>query len=73
MTISVKPDTKDRWDELKPDDMTHNEFAQEVLDQYQHGDEPVMIDTEAIIEEAATSIASKCEVAAFRGCKEYHE
>ena len=68
--VSIKPKTKDRWDELKPEDMTHNEFAQEVLDAYEYGDDPVVIDTEEIVSEAAQTVASQCEVAAYRGVKE---
>ena len=69
-SVSIKPDTKSRWDELKPEELTHDEFAQEVLDAFEHGDEPVYIDTEEIVKEAALTVAGECETAAYRGVKD---
>ena len=70
MTISVKNQTKSRWDELKPEDMTHDEFCQEVLDAYEHGDDPVVIDTDKIVSKAAVKLSGQVETAAYRGIKE---
>ena len=70
MTISVKTQTKSRWDDLKPEDMTHDEFCQEVLDAYEHGDDPVVIDTDAIVSKAAVKLSGQVETAAYRGIKE---
>jgi hypothetical protein len=70
MTISVKNQTKSRWDDLKPEDMTHDEFAQEVLDAFEHGDDPVVIDTDAIVDKAAVKLSGHVETAAYRGIKD---
>jgi hypothetical protein len=70
MTISVKNQTKSRWDELKPEDMTHDEFCQEVLDAFEHGDDPVIIDTNKIVSKAAVKLSGQVETAAYRGIKE---
>ena len=70
MTISVKNQTKSRWDELKPEDMTHDEFCQEVLDAFEHGDDPVVIDTDKIVSKAAVKLSGQVETAAYRGVTE---
>ena len=67
--VNLKPDTKSRFDDLQPDDETQDEFIQTLLDRYEAGDEPVIIDHEDISEhiESAMSVA---EAAAYRGTKE---
>lgn len=55
---------------MKPEDMTHDEFAQEVLDRFEHGDDPVVIDTDAIVSKAAVKLSGQVETAAYRGVKE---
>jgi len=70
MTISVKTQTKDRWDSLKPEDMTHDEFTHAVLDAFEHGDDPVVIDVDEIVAQAAVKLSGQVEVAAYRGITE---
>jgi len=67
--VNLKPDTKSRFDELQPDDQTQDEFIQTLLDRYEAGDEPVIIDHEDIAEhiESALSVA---ESASYRGTME---
>jgi len=67
--VNLKPDTKSRFDELQPDDETQDEFVQTLLDRYEAGNEPVIIDHEDIAEhiESAMSVA---EAAAYRGTVE---
>jgi len=55
---------------LKPEDMTHDEFCQEVLDAFEHGDDPVVIDTDKIVSKAAVKLSGQVETAAYRGIKE---
>jgi len=69
MTINVKDDTKSRWDKLKPDDETHDEFAQSVLDAYESGDDAVIIDGEDI-QEHLELFGGTVELASYRGAKE---
>jgi len=72
--ISVKSDTKDRWDELKPEDMTHNEFAQAVLDAYQKDTDGVVVDPDEIATEITERLEKKTALAihkaAYNGVRE---
>jgi len=61
---------KERFDELQPENMTQKEFVSELLDCYENRDEKVTIDTDEIIEELRTGVASEIELAAYRGTKE---
>jgi len=67
--VNLKPDTKSRFDELQPESDTQDEFVQTLLDRYEAGDDPVIIDHEDISEhiESAMSVA---EAAAYRGTRE---
>jgi hypothetical protein len=58
---------KERFDELQPENMTQAEFVSELLDCYENRDEKVTIDTDEIIEELRTGVASEIELAARRG------
>lgn len=68
-SVSLSESTKSEWDELKPDDLTHGEFAQELLDAYRR-DNGEIVDVESIVEQINHQTASKIELAAFRGCSE---
>jgi len=68
--INCKDDTKDEFDRLKPEDSTNDEFVQDLLEAYEYADEPVRIDTEAITENISESVASKIELAAYKGVTE---
>jgi len=66
-SISIDQTTKNRWDQLKPEEDTHDEFCQDVLDAYEYGDEPVQIDIDEIVDEITHRVAGECELAAYRG------
>jgi hypothetical protein len=72
MTINVNDSTKSEWDELKPDDYTHDEFAQELLETYRMQDTELLIDelVNRVIAEIDDSVATKAELAAYRGTKD---
>jgi len=67
--VNLKPDTKSRFDELQPDDETQDEFVQTLLERYEAGDDPVIIDHEDI-EQHIESAMSVAEAAAYRGVVE---
>lgn len=67
--VNLKPDTKSRFDRLQPDELTQSEFVAELLDHYEAGDDPVIIDHEDI-EQHIESAMSVAEAAAYRGTKE---
>jgi hypothetical protein len=68
--INVSNTDKERFDELQGEDQTQKEFFSDVLDAYENRDDKVVIDTEEIIEELRTGVASEIELAAYRGVKE---
>jgi len=68
--INCKEDTKDTFDRLKPEGMNHDEFVAELLETYEHADEPVRIDSDKIADEIKESVASEVELSAFRGVTE---
>jgi len=68
--IGITTDDKERFDELQPEDMTQAEFTSELLDAYEHQDEKVIVDTDAIINAIQTGVASEIELCAYRGTKE---
>lgn len=47
-SISVDKTTKQRLDDLRPDDVSWNDFADELADAYEGGDVDVDVDVEAI-------------------------
>ena len=61
---------KERFDELQPEGMTQAEFVSELLDAYEHQDDKVIIDTDEIIDELRTGVASEIELSAYRGTKQ---
>jgi hypothetical protein len=67
--VNLKPDTKERFDRLQPESDTQDEFVQTLLDRYEAGDEPVIIDHEDI-EQHIESAMSVAEAAAYRGTTE---
>jgi len=69
-TISCKDNTKAEFDRLKPEDYSHDEFVEELLETYENADEPVTIDTEEIAQNIKESVASEVELAAYRGTQE---
>jgi len=69
-SISVDESDKERFVELKPDEQTHKEFFAEILHTYEHADETVTIDTDAIRADVVERVASQVELAAHRGVTE---
>jgi len=69
-SVSLSTDTKRLWDELKPDDATHDEFAQMLLETYQKDVDGVVIDPDEIAEEIKAQVATQVEIAAVRGVNE---
>lgn len=72
MTINVSEATKSEWDELKPDNQTHDEFAQELLETHKMQDTELVINelVNRVIAEIDDSVATKAELAAYRGTKD---
>lgn len=67
--VNLKSDTKERFDRLQPESDTQDEFVQRLLDRYEAGDDPVIIDHEDI-EQHLESAMSVAENAAYRGTVE---
>ncbi|MFB9324315.1 hypothetical protein, partial [Cryptosporangium minutisporangium] len=68
-SISVSSNTKDDFDELKPDDMTHDEFVGELLATYRaYNGEPV--DHGEIARRLEETLIPMTEIAAYRGASE---
>lgn len=71
-SISVSNDTKAEFDTLKPENMTHDEFAQTLLETYRMQDTELVIDelVDRLTDEISDSVATESELAAYRGCKD---
>lgn len=69
-TINVSEGDKELFTHLKPAEKTHKEFFTEVIDTYQHADETVTIDTDAIVDRVSKEVASEVELSAYRGVTE---
>jgi len=65
-SISVDETTKNEFDELKPDNMTHNEFVVELL-QAKKRDNGQVVDPSEIADEIRRQAAADIELAAYRG------
>lgn len=66
--VNLNNPTKSTWDTLKPDELSHDEFANLLLSTYlahQNG-----IDHEQLIEQIKQEVISQAEVAAYRGATE---
>jgi len=66
-SINVRPEDKARFAELQADEQTQKEFFAEVMRTYEHADETVTVDTDAIVERVSMATAAEIETAAFRG------
>jgi len=69
-SINVSTDTKAQFDELQPEDTTQSEFVDMLPETYQKDVDGVVIDPEAIAENIEEHVASKVELAAYRGVQE---
>jgi predicted CopG family antitoxin len=67
-SISVNNDTKREFDELKPEDRTHDEFVQELLDAYRR-DQGEIVNVDELVEQITQRTATNVELAAYRGVK----
>jgi hypothetical protein len=65
-SISVDDTTKREFDELKPDELTHDEFTQELLAAYKR-DNGEIVNVDSLVDEITERVAANVEVAAYRG------
>jgi len=68
-SISVDRQTKSEFDELKPEDMTHDEFVQELLAAYKR-DNGEIVDVDDLVDGIEKQVAANVELAAYRGVKD---
>jgi len=68
-SISISDSTKSDFDELKPDDLTHDEFVAELLDAYRR-DNGEVVDVGELVDEITSQTAASVELAAYRGTRE---
>jgi hypothetical protein len=68
-SISVSNQTKSEFDELKPDEITHDEFVQELLDAYRR-DNGEVVDVDDLVDGIEKQVATKIELAAYRGIQD---
>jgi len=68
-SISVSDSTKSEFDELKPDDLTHDEFVQELLAAFRR-DNGEIVNVDELVQEIKERTITNVEIAAFRGTKE---
>jgi hypothetical protein len=65
-SISVDDSTKREFDELKPDELTHDEFTQELLAAYRR-DNGEVVNVDELVDEIRERVATNVELAAYRG------
>ncbi|UXF49964.1 hypothetical protein 7841G3A2_26 [Haloquadratum phage sp.] len=68
-SISVDRQTKSEFDELKPEDMTHDEFVQELLAAYKR-DNGEIVDIDDLVDGIEKQVAANVELAAYRGVQD---
>jgi hypothetical protein len=68
-SISISNNTKTEIDDLKPDDMTYKEFADELVAAYRR-DNGEVVDVDAMVDVILKRVAANIEVAAYRGVTE---
>jgi len=68
-SISVDRQTKSDFDELKPEDATHDEFVQELLAAYKR-DNGEIVDVDSIVDGIEKQVAANIELAAYRGVQD---
>jgi len=68
-SISVDRQTKSEFDELKPEEMTHDEFVQELLAAYKR-DNGEIVDVDDLVDGIEKKVATNVELAAYRGVKD---
>jgi len=65
-SISVDDSTKAEFDDMKPDNLTHDEFVDELLKAYKR-DNGQVVDPSEIADEIRRQAAADIELAAYRG------
>jgi len=68
-SISVDRQTKSDFDELKPEDMTHDEFVQELLAAYKR-DNGEIVNVDDLVDGIEKQVAANVELAAYRGIQD---
>jgi hypothetical protein len=68
-SISVDRQTKSDFDELKPEDATHDEFVQELLAAYKR-DNGEIVDVDDLVDGIEKKVATNVELAAYRGVQD---
>jgi len=74
-SINVSKETKDEFDSRQDDSQSQDEFAQELLQAHElleAADKP-SIDIDELTEMIARKVAPRVEMAAHRGCMDYHD
>jgi hypothetical protein len=71
-SISIDKSTKAEFDELKPENLTHDEFVAELLEVYRMQDTQLAMDslTQELVDEIEDTIATSAELAAYRGTQD---
>lgn len=67
--ISVSDDTKREWDKLKPEDMTHDEFASHALDCVRR-DNGEVVDVDELVDRISEQVGPSIELHAYRGTRD---
>lgn len=68
-SISISNPTKAEIDELKPEDMTYKEFADELVAAYRR-DNGEIVDVDKLVAVIIERVATNIELAAYRGVSE---
>jgi len=68
-SISVDESTKAEFDELKPDNLTHDEFVDELLAAYRR-DNGEIVNPAEIVDDVTKQTAAEVELAAYRGTRD---
>lgn len=68
-SIGVDKQTKEEWDELKPEELTHDEFAQHAIDCIKR-DNGEVVNVDELVSDIKKEVAAQVELAAYRGTKE---
>jgi predicted CopG family antitoxin len=68
-SISVDDEVKREFDEMKPEDLTHSEFVEELL-AAKRRDDGEIVDVGQIVDEVSKQTAATVELASYRGTRE---
>ena len=73
--VSLKHDTKERFDSLKPEDDTQDEFVRKLLNAYEQNGKGIDPEVWAdhVAESIAQDVSTKVELGAYRAVEDYFE